>query len=60
MAELNRYHDVMTVEELMEYLFIGRNSAYRLIRSGKIKALKIGRIYRIPRQEVNNYINTAK
>ena len=56
MSELDQYHDVMTVEDLMEYLYIGKNSAYKLLQSGKIKALKIGRIYRIPRQAVVEYL----
>lgn len=56
MSELDNYHDVMTVEDLMEYLYIGKNSAYKLLQSGKIKALKIGRIYRIPRQAVVEYL----
>lgn len=56
MSELDCYHDVMTVEDLMEYLYIGRSSAYKLLQSGKIKAVKIGRIYRIPRQAVTEYL----
>jgi len=56
MSELDNYHDVMTVEDLMEYLYIGKNSAYKLLQSGKIKALRIGRIYRIPRQAVVEYL----
>ena len=56
MSELDNYHDVMTVEDLMEYLYIGKNSAYKLLQSGKIKALRIGRIYRTPRQAVVEYL----
>jgi len=57
MSELDRYYDVLTVEDLMEYLYIGRSSAYKLLKSGKIKAVKIGRIYRIPRQAVTEYLS---
>ena len=39
---------VLRVDELMPVLKIGRNAAYDLVRSGKIKALRIGNSYRIP------------
>ena len=38
----------MTVQEMANYLGIGKASAYRLIREGQIPALKIGRQFRIP------------
>lgn len=40
---------VMTVEDLMPILHIGRNSAYALVHSGKIKVVHIGKQIRIPR-----------
>lgn len=39
---------VLLVDDLMPVLKIGRNAAYDLVRSGKIKALRIGNSYRIP------------
>ena len=43
---------VLRVDELMPVLKIGRNAAYALVRSGQIKALRIGNSYRIPRSEL--------
>ena len=40
---------VMTVEDLMPILLIGRNTAYDLVRSGEIKSIRVGRQIRIPR-----------
>ena len=40
---------VMTVEDLMPILHSGRNSAYALVHSGKIKCVRIGKQIRIPR-----------
>jgi len=48
--------EILTVEELMEYLNIGKNSAYALLENGKIKAFRIGRIWKIPRKAVEDYI----
>jgi len=43
---------LITVEELCEELIIGKNTAYKLLTSGKIKGFRIGRIWKIPRERV--------
>lgn len=48
--------DLITVDELCEWLAIGKNAAYTLLNSGKIKAFKIGRIWKISRAAVVEYI----
>ena len=50
------YPDVVSVEQLMEMLDIGKVLAYRLIKSRKIKAAKIGRAYKIAKQNVADYL----
>lgn len=52
----NSYEDMVTIDELCEMLAIGRNTAYSLLKSGKIKAFKIGRIWKIPREAVSEYV----
>jgi len=44
---LDQYDEVLTVEQLMEILCIGKNVAYKLLNSGEIQSFKIGRIHRI-------------
>ena len=34
---------IMTVEEVCDYLRLGKNSVYSLLKSGKLPSLKIGR-----------------
>lgn len=48
--------EIMDVEGLMHYLNIGRTTAYKLLQSKKIKTLRIGRIYRISKESVDDYI----
>lgn len=61
--EAKKYHSaeelplVLTVEDLMPVLGIGRNTAYDLVRSGQIQSLRIGRKIRIPRNAVIQYIS---
>ena len=51
------YPDILSVSQLMELLQIGKVLAYKLIVNKKIKALKIGREYKIIKQSVIDYIN---
>ncbi len=51
--------NVVTLEELCEQLSIGKNAAYDLLRSGKIKAFRIKRIWKIPQTSINDYIMSA-
>lgn len=53
---LNQYEDILTIFELAEILKIGNTQAYRLVRTGKIKAFKSGKDWKIPKQTVIQYI----
>ena len=46
----------LRVEELMSILHIGRNTAYELVRSGRIRSIKVGRQLRVPRDAVAEFI----
>ena len=56
MTMLNKYSDVLTVEELCEVLRIGKNTAYKLLKNNEIKSVKIGKIYKIPKKSVIKYL----
>ena len=45
-----------TVEEVAEALGVGKNTAYELVRSQRLKAVKVGRRYLIPQQEVGKFL----
>ncbi|WP_368042968.1 helix-turn-helix domain-containing protein [uncultured Veillonella sp.] len=44
----------------VKFLRIGKNAAYKLINSGKLKSYCINRIWKIPRQSVEEYIDEAR
>ena len=50
------YPDILTVEDLIKMLIIGRNKAYKLVGDGTIRSIRIGNIHRIPKQNVSDYI----
>lgn len=47
---------VLTVEELMPILSIGRNTAFALVRSGQIKSIRAGKQIRILKHELLEYL----
>lgn len=49
-------NEVITVNELCERLMISETTAYKLLRSGEIKAFQIGNHWRIPVQNIKQYI----
>lgn len=54
----SEYPDVITVEQLMEMLHIGKNAAYALLKSGEIRTIRIGRRYIIPKRSIITYISS--
>ena len=50
---------VLSVPELAAVLHIGRNAAYDLVNSGKIRSIRIGKNIRIPQSALLDYLNSA-
>ena len=50
------YADILTVEEAAEALRVGYNALYELLNSGKLKGFRNGRVWRIPKQAIQEYI----
>ena len=53
------YDDVLKVEEACEALKIGYNAMYELLNTGKIKGYKNGRVWRIPKAALMEYIQNS-
>ena len=51
------YDDMMTTEEAKEALKIGTNTLYKLLRSGKLKAFRLGRIWKIPKAAAEHRVH---
>ena len=51
-----QYPDILTVEEVCEALRMGYNAVYELLNEGKLKAFKNGRVWRIARESLKEYI----
>ena len=53
---LNDNLEILTAQELMDLLYIGKNAAYQLLNEGQIKAFRIGNTWKIPRCAIDEYI----
>lgn len=47
---------LLTISELSDYLGIGKNTAYQLVRSNIIKGFRIGNKWKVSRNAVDLYI----
>ena len=56
---LEAYDDLLTAEEACEALKIGKNALYELLGSQKLKALRNGRVWLIPKVAIAEYIRTS-
>ena len=52
-------NDIMKLEEVMRYLDIGKNTLYGLLKSGELNAFKIGKVWKIPKKSVEEYISKS-
>lgn len=53
---LENYEEIMTPDEVCEVLRIGKNALYDLLSTGRLKAYRNGRVWRIPKNAVVEYI----
>src|ERR1700680_2713667 len=49
----------LTTEEVLEYLQVNLRTVYRLIKAGKIPAVRVGRQWRFRKRDIDNWLNTS-
>lgn len=47
----------LTIKQVAKLLGVSRNTAYRLVRSKKLRSIRVGRQIRIPRSALEMYLN---
>lgn len=53
---LKEYPDLMDINQMSKALGVSTKTGYKLIREGKITAMKVGRTYRIPKIHLLTYL----
>ena len=59
MVSLQKIPDVLTVNEVAEVLKVSKKSVYTLLQDNQIRHRKIGRIYRIPKTAIADYLQNS-
>ena len=54
---LSEYPDVLTPEDVMHFLSIGRNTVYNILKTGELSSVKVGKQYRIPKKFMIQYLD---
>lgn len=49
----------LTVAEVADILRVSSMTVYRLIKAGDMKALRVGKAYRVPEDEVDRYLTAG-
>lgn len=56
MKNFNDYPDIISVSQLCELLHISETTALKLVHSGKIKSKRVGRVHKIVKSSVLEYL----
>jgi excisionase family DNA binding protein len=46
----------LTVAEVASIMRVSKMTVYRLVHSGELEAIRVGRSFRVPEQAVNRYL----
>ena len=57
MEQLHARARFFTVNEVADLLRVSRMTVYRLIKEGQLKALRVGRSYRLREDDVDEYLS---
>ncbi len=52
---LETKYEFLTPQDVQRELCIGKNTFYRLVRSGQLPAFRIGKLWRVKREDLLNW-----
>lgn len=54
-----RHDDFMTVAEVAVIMRVSKMTVYRLVHSGELPAVRVGRSFRVPAHAVDDYLRQS-
>ena len=57
---LEQYETILIPEEVCEILRIGQNEVYKMLKNKEICGYKVGKTWRIPKENVIHYIKSKR
>ena len=58
-GDLEIENTYLTPKEVMSLLYIGRNTFYKMVNSGELPAFRVGKLWRVSRKALINYIENV-
>ena len=55
--KMSKKQEILTIEELSEYLKIPRSTLYKLCQEGRIPSQKVGRHWRFRKQTIDQWLD---
>ena len=56
MKETIENKEILTRDEVMDFLKIGKGTFYKLVREGRLKCFKEGNRYKVPAESLEEYV----
>lgn len=53
-------NEYLTPKEVMNLLYIGKNTFYRLVNSGELPAFRIGKLWRVSTEELRAFLSASR
>ena len=50
-------NEYMTPKEVMNLLYIGRNTFYKLVNTGELSAFRVGKLWRVSRESLQMFVD---
>ena len=48
--------EILNISQFCDLLNIGKSTGYKLLKSGRVKAFKIGKVWKIPVKSVEEFV----
>lgn len=58
--DLQTYPDVMSLKEVAQYVHISKDTARKACLMGKLKHIRIGRLYKITKESLIEFLEKSK
>ncbi|MCD7922736.1 MAG: helix-turn-helix domain-containing protein [Clostridiales bacterium] len=55
----DQYPEILSIYDAAEVLGTGKNRIYELVNSGKLKAFRLGNVWRIPKKSLEIFITES-
>ncbi len=57
---MSSYNDVLTIQDLSDYLKISKSTLYKLVREGKVPSQKVGRHWRFRKETIDRWLDETR